>query len=57
MEVRVREEGREGARTYARSQRLAEKRRWIARSSSSEVWVRYELIMVPIVVVRSGRKR
>jgi hypothetical protein len=33
------------------SQRLAEKRRWMACSSSSEVDLRYESIIWPIVVV------
>lgn len=44
---------KEGRGTYALSQRLAENKRWIARSSSSDVCVRYELIILPIVVVRS----
>lgn len=40
--------------THARSQRFAEKRRCIARSSSSDFCVRYESIILPVVVVRSG---
>jgi len=36
------------------SQRLAENKRWIAWSSRSEVLERYELIIWPIGVVRSG---
>lgn len=41
-------------RTYARSQRFAEKRRWIARSSRSDFCERYESIILPVASVRSA---
>ena len=40
--------------TYASSQRLAEKRRWMTWSSSSDCDLRYESIILPMVVVRSA---
>ena len=40
-------------KTHADSQRLAEKRRWMARSSISDWERRYESIILPIGVVRS----
>jgi hypothetical protein len=44
----------EEGRTYA--QRFGEKRRWMAWSSSSEVDLRQESIIWPIVVVRSNER-
>jgi hypothetical protein len=41
--------------THTASQRLAEKRRWMAWSSSSVDLERYALIILPIVVVRSAQ--
>lgn len=43
----------QGRETYASSQRLAEKRRWIERSSISDSERKYESISLPIGVVRS----